>query len=108
MYLTKYLKILLVIYELKIELITRIIRISIEVAECLKTSNFMFSFLLCCIIDLYNLMPLTAKATTHGITIRLLKNIVKKKNKHPLPTPKVQIMEDRLYPKQNPLKQTIK
>ena len=47
-----------------------------EKIVCLTISNFMLSFLLSLIIDLYSLIPLTAKAIITGIIIIFCKNIL--------------------------------
>lgn len=47
---------------------------------CLKISNFMFSFLLSFIIDLYNLIPLIAIANKDGINIIFCRSIEDKIN----------------------------
>ena len=66
---------------------TRSIKINNANMVCRITSNFTFSFLLSCIIDLYNRIPLTANAIVQGMAIIFFRNIVKMKNKIPLPVP---------------------
>ena len=51
------------------EIITNI-SIKRENRICLTISNFIFSFLLSFIIDLYNFIPLTAIASIAGINIK--------------------------------------
>ena len=55
---------------------------------CLTISNFMFSFLLSLIIDLYNLNPLTAKANVAGIKIKFCSTKLNNVKSIPFPIPK--------------------
>ena len=48
--------------------ITNIINIIVENTVCLNISIFTFSFVLSFIIDLYNLIPLTANAKIAGMS----------------------------------------
>lgn len=75
---------------------TNKINIKIENIVCLNTSILIFSFLLSCIMDLYNFIPLTASAIVHGITIIFLKNIVERNKIIPLPVPNTYIIEDNV------------
>ena len=70
---------------------------------CLTISNFMFSFLLSLIIDLYNLNPLTAKANVAGIKIKFCSTKLNNVKSIPFPIPKIDTHTDIVYPKQNPL-----
>ena len=70
---------------------------------CLTISNFMFSFLLSLIIDLYNLNPLTAKANVAGIKIKFCSTKLNNVKSLPFPIPKIDTHTDIVYPKQNPL-----
>ena len=63
-----------------------------ENMECLQISSFIFSFLLSFIIDLYNLIPLTARANIAGINIMLCKSNVSIEKIMPFP-PKVAIID---------------
>ena len=74
---------------------------------CLIISNLIFSFLLSFIIDLYNLKPLTPKASITGIEIKFCNNTEIDININPLEKPIVLIKVAIVYPKQNPLYKTI-
>ena len=73
---------------------------------CLIISNLMFSFLLSCIIELYTFIPLTVSAIIHGIDIIFFRNIFIKNNITPFPVPKTNTIDEIVYPRQNPLKQS--
>ena len=70
---------------------------------CLNISNFIFSFLLSFIIDLYNLNPLTPKAKIAGINNIFCNNKATKIKLSPFPKPIIDIHSEIVYPKQNPL-----
>ena len=75
---------------------------------CLIISTFMFSLLLFFIIELCNFIPLTAKLTIQGIKNRFCNISVETKNNIPFQVPQDNIIEEIVYPKQNPLKPIIK
>ena len=77
--------------------------ITSEKIVCLSISNFIFSFRLSFIIDLYSLKPLTAKASIAGITKKLWKSRLLNIKINPFDIPKVVIHADIVYPRQNPL-----
>lgn len=79
--------------------IKRTPKIKSENIVCLITSIFIFSFLLSCMIDLYNFIPLTAKATVQGIAIKFFKSSVESINIMDLPNAKELIIEAILKPK---------
>ena len=83
--------------------ITNIINIIVENTVCLNISNFMFSFLLSFTMDLYNFMPLTAKARIAGINNIFCNNNVIRIKLSPFPNPIIDIHNEIVYPKQNPL-----
>lgn len=58
------------------EAIPKPITIHNEKMVCLHTSNFMFSFLLSFVIELYNFFPLTAIAKIQGMAIIFCKNML--------------------------------
>ena len=74
---------------------------------CFKIDNFIFSFLLSFIIDVYNLILLTPKMIIAGINIIFCKNIVIKTNIKPLILPNTYTHDAIVYPKQNPLNSNI-
>ena len=86
----------------------RIINKNAENNVCLNISNFIFSLRLSFIIELCNLFPLTASAIMQGIKKMFCSKIVDIKNNIPLPIPHVSIIDDIVYPKQNPLKHIVK
>ena len=59
--------------------------ISKEINVCLNISIFIFSLLLSFIIELWSFIPLTAKASTHGINKIFWRSSVDIKNKVPFP-----------------------
>ena len=75
---------------------------------CLTISLFIFSFLLSCIIDLYTFIPLTASAIVQGIVIISFRSIEDIEKIIPSPVPNTNIIAETVYPKQNPLKHTIR
>ena len=78
------------------------IKLSVSIAEntvCLKISSFMFSFCLSFMMDLYNLIPLTASAKITGINIMFCNNIEEKIKPVPFFNPSVAIIAEILYPK---------
>lgn len=83
------------------------ISIIIENTVCLTISIFIFSFPLSFTIDLYSLNPLTAKAKIAGIKIIFCNNIDINTKLNPLGNPIIVINTDIVYPKQNPLYNTI-
>lgn len=83
------------------------ISITTENTVCLAISIFIFSFLLSFTIDLYNLNPLTAKAKIAGIKIIFCSNIEISMKLNPFDNPITLINVDIVYPKQNPLYNTI-
>ena len=83
------------------------ININNEKIICLTISNFILSFLLSLVIDLYNLNPLTAIAIIAGINNIFCKNKLEKIKPKPLEIPKTLIKLDIVYPRQNPLYKTI-
>lgn len=56
-----------------------------EKTVCLKISNLIFSLCLSFIMDWYIFMPLTAKASMHGMKIIFCKSILVAKNIIPFP-----------------------
>lgn len=60
-------------------------KIKNEINVCLKISNFIFSFLLSCIIELCNFIPLTASVIIQGINKIFCNKIVENKNIIPFP-----------------------
>lgn len=96
--------------EINISIIAEIINsinIINEKIVCLKISNFMFSFLLSFIIDLYSLKPLTASARIAGINNIFCINNVTIEKINPLVSPNTNIDVEIVYPRQNPLYSTI-
>ena len=85
------------------EAIIKINKIKREKIVCLIISIFIFSLLLSFIIDLYNLAPLTANAKVAGIINKFCSNKVIKQNNIPFPVPKVNKIDEIVYPSENPL-----
>ena len=85
------------------DVISSIINIIIENTVCLNISNFMFSFLLSFTIDLYSFIPLTAKARIAGMNNIFCNNNVITIKLRPFPSPIIDIHNEIVYPKQNPL-----
>ena len=83
-------------------------KINSENSVCLKISTFIFSFLLSFIMELCNLIPLTASESMHGTNNIVCNNNEVPINKSPLPNPRNAIPDAIVYPKTNPLKITIK
>lgn len=73
---------------------TNKIAINAENIVCLNISTFMFSFLLSFMIDLYNFIPLTPSANTHGMYIIFCNNNDAMQNQIPLNIGNVIIIED--------------
>ena len=74
---------------------------------CLISSNFIFSFLLSFVIDLYSFIPLTASAIMLGIYMRFCNNILVAIKIIPFQLPNVLIIIEIVYPTQNPFAVTI-
>ena len=78
-----------------------------ENTVCLTISIFIFSFLLSFTIDLYNLSPLKARAKIAGIKIIFCSNIETTMKLSPFDNPMTLTNIEIVYPKQNPLYNTI-
>ena len=90
-----------------IEEIIKTIIINPEMAVCLIISNFIFSFLLSFIIDLYNFILLTPKVKTAGINNIFCRNIDDKQNNIPFIFPNVIVIAEIVYHKTMPLNSII-
>ena len=66
----------------------------VEKIVCLVISSLIFSFLLSFKIDLYNFIPLTAKANIAGINNMFCSKTEVNANKIPFPMPNVTIHEE--------------
>lgn len=92
-------------FDIKVSIadeMVKTISINVQNIVCLIISNFMFSFLLSFIIDLYNLNPLTLIASIAGINIKFCNNKLLNTKASPLEVPKIPTHADIVYPKQNP------
>ena len=82
---------------------SKIPSIMLDIIVCLIIPNFMFSFLLSFIIDLYKLMLLTPILNIAGIKRIFCKNKPNKQKDILSFIPKLNVIADIVYPKQKPL-----